>query len=158
MLLLILIYFLNLAIISKPRVITCLGYKTVYIYPDWDGSAGDPCRITHSAEPGLCALITKCPPVASKAHRQRHTVCGFRGLEPIVCCPLAVDIPALPYIPDMPPVEIHNDDLFPHTDHSTQRRAQRTSSTSNSFYCRAHEFACICKHAVCFSSATCVCE
>lgn len=75
---------------------------------------GDPCRITAANEPGLCALISRCPAVASRAHTHAHTTCGFRRLEPIVCCPFAVD--ALP--PYIVPVftedtDKSNDDLFP---------------------------------------------
>ncbi|XP_076065818.1 venom protease-like [Oratosquilla oratoria] len=60
----------------------------------FEGSGRKPvenCR-TRTHQNGWCREISKCPPVLANAHLNTHTVCGYRGSQQVVCCPVSVGL------------------------------------------------------------------
>lgn len=98
---------------------------------------GDPCKITRRYnEPGLCALITSCSSVSVSKTTEKPTICGFRGLEPIVCCPFTVD--ALPFVTDG---QRSDEDSYPVKKHYDQQLRISAKSMENVYRLR-----CDCEH------------
>ncbi|KAF5276222.1 hypothetical protein FQR65_LT04027 [Abscondita terminalis] len=49
----------------------------------------DRCRVRELQEPGRCVLIRNCPYALKLVHQYKYPqLCGFYGIDPIVCCPL----------------------------------------------------------------------
>lgn len=50
---------------------------------------GDVCTLESNNSPGTCKLFTACPKAQEDLQKNKRfpQTCGFKGTQPIVCCP-----------------------------------------------------------------------